>query len=134
MSQTARRWRFPRPGAKPGAMTEPLDLCHWINGERVPAERSVESLNPSDTRELVARAPQGGGEEVNAAVEAASAAFPAWAEASPEVRSDILDRAGTLRAARRARREGPLEAALERCPAVQRGVAARQQCGGAYGH
>lgn len=77
-------------------MTETIDLCHWINGERVPAERPVKSLNPSDTRELVARAPQGGSDEVSAAVDAAAAAFPAWAEASPEVRADILDRAGTL--------------------------------------
>ncbi|HEY0053262.1 MAG TPA: aldehyde dehydrogenase family protein, partial [Caulobacteraceae bacterium] len=34
--------------------------------------------------------------EVDAAVSAAKAAFPAWSEASPEVRSDVLDRAGSL--------------------------------------
>ncbi len=77
-------------------MTEPLELSHWINGEAVPADRPTESLNPSDTRELVARVPDGGVEEVGAAVAAAKDAFPAWADASPEVRSDILDRAGTL--------------------------------------
>jgi len=77
-------------------MTETLDLSHWINGEKVPADRPSESLNPSDTRDLVARIPDGGAAEVNAAVAAAKAAFPAWSEASPEVRSDILDRAGTL--------------------------------------
>ena len=77
-------------------MTEPLELSHWINGETVHVDRPSESLNPSDTRELVARVPDGGVEEVEAAVAAARNAFPAWAEASPEVRSDILDRAGTL--------------------------------------
>ena len=77
-------------------MTETLDLSHWINGEKVAAERPTESLNPSDTREVVARTPDGGVAEVNAAVAAAKGAFPAWSEASPEVRSDILDRAGTL--------------------------------------
>ena len=77
-------------------MTDTIELSHWINGEKVPTERPSESLNPSDTRDLVARTPDGGVEEVNAAVAAAKAAFPAWAEASPEVRSDILDRAGTL--------------------------------------
>ncbi|HEY0102445.1 MAG TPA: aldehyde dehydrogenase family protein [Brevundimonas sp.] len=77
-------------------MTEPLELSHWIDGQRVAAERPSESLNPSDTREIVARTPDGGVAEVNAAVAAARAAFPAWSEASPEVRSDILDRAGTL--------------------------------------
>ena len=78
------------------AMTETLNLSHWIDGERVAADRPSESLNPSDTREVVARTPDGGEAEVNAAVAAAKAAFPAWSEASPEVRSDILDRAGTL--------------------------------------
>lgn len=77
-------------------MTETLDLSHWIDGERVAAERPSESLNPSDTREIVARTPDGGVAEVDAAVAAARAAFPAWSEASPEVRSDILDRAGSL--------------------------------------
>jgi aldehyde dehydrogenase (NAD+) len=77
-------------------MTEPLELSHWIDGQRVAAERPSESLNPSDTREIVARLPDGGVAEVDAAVAAAAAAFPAWSEASPEVRSDILDRAGTL--------------------------------------
>jgi aldehyde dehydrogenase (NAD+) len=77
-------------------MTEPLELSHWIDGQRLAAERPSESLNPSDTREIVARTPDGGVAEVNAAVAAARAAFPAWSEASPEVRSDILDRAGTL--------------------------------------
>jgi aldehyde dehydrogenase (NAD+) len=77
-------------------MTEPLELSHWIDGQRVAAERPSESLNPSDTREIVARLPDGGVAEVDAAVAAAAAAFPAWSEATPEVRSDILDRAGTL--------------------------------------
>ena len=77
-------------------MTETIELSHWINGEKVAADRPSESLNPSDTRDLVARTPDGGVEEVNAAVAAAKAAFPAWSEASPEVRSDILDKAGTL--------------------------------------
>ncbi|HWQ85433.1 aldehyde dehydrogenase family protein [Brevundimonas sp.] len=77
-------------------MTDTIELSHWINGEKVPTDRPSESLNPSDTRDLVARTPDGGVDEVNAAVAAAKAAFPAWSEASPEVRSDILDRAGTL--------------------------------------
>lgn len=77
-------------------MTATLDIRHWINGERVETDRPGESLNPSDTREVVARTPDGGADEVDAAVSAARAAFPSWSEASPEVRSDILDRAGTL--------------------------------------
>src|SRR5690606_30096043 len=59
------------------------------------------SLNPSDTRDVVASVPVGGADEVNAAVAAARAAFPAWSEASPEVRSDVLDRVGTALLERR---------------------------------
>ena len=77
-------------------MTDTLELSHWINGEKVAADRPSESLNPSNTGEVVARTPDGGTGEVDAAVAAAKAAFPAWAEASPEVRFDVLDRAGTL--------------------------------------
>ncbi len=77
-------------------MTDTIELSHWINGEKVQTDRPSESLNPSDTRDLVARIPDGGTKEVDAAVAAAKAAFPGWSDASPEVRSDILDRAGTL--------------------------------------
>ncbi|RZJ01348.1 MAG: aldehyde dehydrogenase family protein [Brevundimonas sp.] len=82
-------------------MTDTLDLSHWINGEKVQTDRPSESLNPSDTRELVARTPDGGDAEVDAAVAAAKDAFTGWSEASPEVRSDVLDRAGTLLMERR---------------------------------
>ncbi len=82
-------------------MTDTLDLTHWINGEKVQSDRPTESLNPSDTRDLVARTPDGGDAEVNAAVAAAKDAFTGWSEASPEVRSDVLDRAGTLLMERR---------------------------------
>jgi aldehyde dehydrogenase (NAD+) len=71
-------------------------LTHYINGEKVSANAPHESLNPSDTREVVARFPDGGAAEVDAAVHAARKAFPGWAGASPEVRSDVLDRAGDL--------------------------------------
>lgn len=82
-------------------MTDALNLSHWIDGERVDVARPTEGLNPSDTREVVARHPDGDIAEVDATVAAAKAAFPSWSEASPEVRSDILDRAGTLLMERR---------------------------------
>ncbi|PZN93443.1 MAG: aldehyde dehydrogenase family protein, partial [Alphaproteobacteria bacterium] len=82
-------------------MPDILELSHWIDGRKVAAERPAEGVNPSDTREVVARTPDGGVTEVDAAVDAARRAFPAWAEASPEVRSDVLDRAGTLLMERR---------------------------------
>ncbi|MGZ8283925.1 MAG: aldehyde dehydrogenase family protein, partial [Allosphingosinicella sp.] len=47
---------------------------------RVSADTPNSSFNPSNTDEVVARFPAGGGDEVDAAVTAARAAFPAWAE------------------------------------------------------
>jgi aldehyde dehydrogenase (NAD+) len=75
-------------------MPETLTLPQFIGGERVRADALGESTNPSDTREVVARVPQGGAAEVEAAVSAAQAALPAWADATPEVRSDLLDKVG----------------------------------------
>ncbi len=77
-------------------MATTLELSHWIGGKKPVGDRPAESLNPSDTRDVVACVPDGSPEDVNAAVAAARAAFPAWSEASPEVRSDVLDKAGTL--------------------------------------
>ncbi|MBW8812255.1 MAG: aldehyde dehydrogenase family protein [Caulobacterales bacterium] len=71
-------------------------LPQYIGGERVAAPPADQSLNPSNTADVVARVPRGGAAEVEAAVAAARAAFPAWSEASPEVRADVLDRAGDL--------------------------------------
>ena len=75
-------------------MTE--TLTHLINGATVSGDVSAESINPSNLDEVVARYPKGGAAEVNDAVKAARAAFPGWSEASPEVRSDVLDKAGSL--------------------------------------
>ena len=63
-----------------------MKLTHLINGEEVAADTPFDSLNPSDTRDVVASYPAGGKAEVDAAVRAASNAQPGWAAASPEVR------------------------------------------------
>ncbi len=73
-------------------MTE--TLTHFIGGERVRAAAQESSLNPSNLNDVVAHMPKGGSAEVEAAVIAARKAFPAWSEASPEVRSDLLDQVG----------------------------------------
>ena len=75
-------------------MTE--TLTHFIGGKQISTNGPLESLNPSDTREIIAKFPDGGPEDVNNAVEAARAAFPAWSGASPEVRADLLDKIGTI--------------------------------------
>ncbi|MBZ9558505.1 MULTISPECIES: aldehyde dehydrogenase family protein [unclassified Modicisalibacter] len=61
----------------------------WRQGKDV-----IENRNPSRPSELVGLYARGGREEAHEAVEAAKAAQPAWAAASPQVRADVLDRAG----------------------------------------
>jgi aldehyde dehydrogenase (NAD+) len=71
-------------------------LSHLINGESISGTSAGESINPSDLDDVVARYPKGSETEVDDAVKAARAAFPGWSQASPEVRSDVLDKAGAL--------------------------------------
>jgi hypothetical protein len=75
-------------------------LSHYIDGQWVQGAPASDSLNPSDTRDIVAKVPGGDKSTVDSAVSAAKAAFPAWANASPEVRSDLLDKAGSAIMAR----------------------------------
>ena len=75
-------------------------LQHLIGGQKVAAPTPLTSLNPSDTGEVVAEFPDGGTADVDAAVAAARAAFPAWSSASPEVRADLLDKVGATILAR----------------------------------
>ena len=72
-----------------------MKLTHFIGGEQVSADTPFNSINPSNTDEVVASYPAGGKAEVDQAVAAAKAAFPAWSMASPELRSDLLDRVGS---------------------------------------
>ncbi len=71
-------------------------LTHFIGGKQVSAGGALESINPSNTKEIIAKFPDGSPEDVNAAVEAARSAFPSWSGASPEVRADLLDKVGTI--------------------------------------
>lgn len=82
-------------------MTE-TRLTHFIAGEAVVADTPFESINPSNIDEVVARYPAGGDAEVDAAAKAARTAFPAWANASPEVRADLLGKVGATLMARAA--------------------------------
>ena len=75
-------------------------LTHLINGEPLSGKAAGESINPSNLDDVVARYPKAGAAEVNDAVKAARTAFPGWSGASPEVRSDVLDRAGAMIMAR----------------------------------
>lgn len=73
-----------------------LTLRHRIGGAPVAGDTLTERRNPSDLGEVVALAPVGDAATVDAAVQAARDAFPAWSQASPEARFDLLDRVGGL--------------------------------------
>ncbi len=82
-------------------MSETRSLKFLVGGEWVGGAPGVKSLNPSDTRDVVATAPSDDGSATAAAIAAAEAAFPAWRDASPELRSDVLDRTGSAILARK---------------------------------
>ncbi|MFI5952954.1 aldehyde dehydrogenase [Cryptosporangium sp. NPDC051539] len=69
-----------------------VDLRHWIDGRRVASAGRFSDVSPIDEQEI-ARVAAGGAAEVDAAVAAARAAFPAWKAASPAERGSILRRA-----------------------------------------
>jgi aldehyde dehydrogenase (NAD+) len=66
---------------------------HLIGGNWVPARsgETLDVINPA-TQDLLLRVPRGAADDVNDAVEAAAAAFPAWRDASPVARAEALYR------------------------------------------
>jgi aldehyde dehydrogenase (NAD+) len=71
-----------------------MKLSHFIDGQWIAADARFSSVNPSNTDEVVATYAEGSSDEVHAAVMAARRAFGSWSSASPEARSDLLDRIG----------------------------------------
>ncbi|XP_059256751.1 2-aminomuconic semialdehyde dehydrogenase isoform X6 [Mustela nigripes] len=72
-----------------------LTLENFINGKFVPCNSYLDSYDPS-TGEVYCRVPNSGKEEIEAAVEAARAAFPGWSARSPQERSQVLHRLADL--------------------------------------
>ncbi|MDL4819381.1 aldehyde dehydrogenase [Actinomadura opuntiae] len=62
---------------------------HWIGGERVSAAGAFEDVSPIDERPI-AEIARGGPGAVDAAVDAARRAFPAWSRTSREERARLL--------------------------------------------
>ncbi|GIW89285.1 MAG: L-glutamate gamma-semialdehyde dehydrogenase [Isosphaeraceae bacterium] len=67
-----------------------LDCPLLIDGRPVPTPQTLESRDPSDTSRLVARAACATADHARAALQAAHAAFPAWADTPPAERAAIL--------------------------------------------
>lgn len=72
-----------------------------IDGEWVASDNYLPNINPSDTNDVIGWFPSADAGAVDAAVSAARAAFPAWRDASPQLRADLLDAVGTALLARR---------------------------------
>jgi acyl-CoA reductase-like NAD-dependent aldehyde dehydrogenase len=74
---------------------------NYIAGEWVEGEAVSRNVNPSDTNDIVGLYAHASAAQVENAVAAAKAAFPAWSRTSPQERHDILLRASTEILARR---------------------------------
>lgn len=79
-------------------MTEPLQIAgfavspdHYIDGQRVPSKETFELFSPIDQR-LLGRVCEGTSEHVEAAIQAAQRAFPAWSRLTAAERKPYLDR------------------------------------------
>jgi aminomuconate-semialdehyde/2-hydroxymuconate-6-semialdehyde dehydrogenase len=68
-----------------------VDVRHWIGGRRVPSRETFADVSPIDEAEI-AQVHAGTASEVDQAVDAARAAFPAWAGMPVAERSAILRR------------------------------------------
>lgn len=73
-----------------------LQLRHRIGADWSAGGAASVVENPSDLDQPVADLPLGPEALAQAALDAAAAAFPAWARSSPQTRADLLDRAGGL--------------------------------------
>lgn len=68
---------------------------NFIDGAWVAGERAAANVNPSNLADVVGEYAHAGVAQVDAAIAAASAAFPAWGRGSVQARADSLDRIGT---------------------------------------
>ncbi|MBP2231465.1 aldehyde dehydrogenase (NAD+) [Azospirillum agricola] len=75
--------------------------ANLIGGEWTTSTNASRNINPSDLSDVVGDYAQADDAQTEAAIDAAAAAFPGWAAASPQRRGDILDAAGSAILARK---------------------------------
>ncbi len=68
-----------------------VDLDHWIGGQRVPSAATFTDISPIDEAP-VGEVARGGATEADAAVAAATEAFPGWRDTPPTERAAVLHR------------------------------------------
>jgi len=72
-----------------------MRIQHLINGQAVDSRETFETINPA-TQAVLAEVAAGSGAEVDAAVAAAKAAFPAWAARPATERAALMRKLGEL--------------------------------------
>jgi 5-carboxymethyl-2-hydroxymuconic-semialdehyde dehydrogenase len=72
-----------------------MKIDHLVNGKTLPGKTYFDDINPA-TQEVLAEVAAGGEAEINAAVAAAKAAFPAWASRPATERAALLRKLGDL--------------------------------------
>jgi len=72
-----------------------MRIQHLINGQAVDSRETFETINPA-TQAVLAEVAAGGAAEVDAAVAAAKAAFPAWAARPATERAALMRKLGEL--------------------------------------
>lgn len=65
-----------------------------IGGEWMTAAETAPDINPSDTNDIVGEFARAGISDIEAAIDAAHDAFPAWSRSSIQLRHDILKKTG----------------------------------------
>ena len=73
-----------------------MDFAHYIGGEWVGDSDVTTNTSPANRDDLIGTYARGDAARVDQAVSAALAAQPGWAAASPQLRHDVLERAGAL--------------------------------------
>jgi len=74
---------------------------NFIGGETVSSPATSRNVNPSDTNDVIGEFAAGSRADVEAAIAAAKAAFPAWSRTTPQERYDVLKKASDEVLARR---------------------------------
>jgi 5-carboxymethyl-2-hydroxymuconic-semialdehyde dehydrogenase len=72
-----------------------MKIDHLVNGKSLPGKTYFEDINPA-TQDVLAEVAAGGEAEIDAAVTAAKAAFPAWASRPAAERASLLRKLGDL--------------------------------------
>ena len=73
-----------------------MDFAHYIGGEWVGDSDVTTNTSPANRDDVIGTYARGDAARVDQAVSAALATQPGWAAASPQLRHDVLERAGAL--------------------------------------